>query len=173
MRTVSLDLSDPKSVQNALKELERFEKFIKQRVPVFIQRLADEGVEIANVRFGQAQYDGTNDVSVTYEVIDDKSTAVVALGFATLFIEFGTGVLNPGHPDPAAQAFPHGGYGKGLGKLSSWRYQGDPGTHGEPDPNHPGWVKTAGNPANMSMYLTVEELRRMFRQIAEEVFNYD
>lgn len=173
MRTVTLDLSNPRSIQNALDELKRFEKFIKERVPVFIQRLAKEGVDIANVKFKQAQYDGTNDVNVTYEVIDDKSTAVVALGYATLFIEFGTGVLNPGHPDPVAAQFPHGEYGHGLGKLESWRYKGEPGTNGVEDPVHPGFIITKGNPANASLYSTVRELEQMFRQVAEEVFNYD
>ena len=173
MKTVSLDLTDPKSIQNAIDELENFKKFIKERVPIFIQRLADEGVEIAKVRFSQAQYDGTNDVTVSYNKLSNKATAVIATGSATLFIEFGTGVLNPGHPDPATQAFPHGGYGYGLGRLASWRYKGDPGTHGEPDPEHPGWIRTAGNPANASLYLTVEDLKVRFRQIAEEVFNYD
>lgn len=172
MRKVALDLLNPASIQNALNELNNYADFIHKQVPVFVQRLADEGVQVAKVRFSQARYDGTNDVTVHTEG-SGKSVAVVAVGNATLFIEFGTGVLNAGHPDPAAAKYPHGGYGKGLGRLSSWRYKGDPGTHGEPDPKHPGYIRTAGNPANMSMYLTIEDLRRRFKQIAEEVFRYD
>lgn len=171
MRTVALNLLDPASVQNALDELNNYADFIHKQVPVFVQRLADEGVQVAKIRFSQAQYDGENDVTVHKEG-GGKSVAVVAVGKAVLFIEFGTGVLNAGHPDPAAARFPHGGYGYGLGKLASWRYKGNPGTHGQRIGDSE-WVKTAGNPANMSMYLTIEDLRRMFKQVAEEVFRYD
>lgn len=173
MRTVALDLFDPDSVQNAIDELNKYADFIQKQVPVFVQTLADKGVEIAKINFSQAEYDGTNDVTIHTEG-EGKSIAVVATGNATLFIEFGTGVLNPAdHPDPVAAQYPHGEYGYGLGKLPSWRYKGDPGTNGYIDPRYPDYITTVGNPANASLYHTVEDLKRMFKQVAEEVFKYD
>lgn len=173
MRKVKLNLLDPDSIQNAIDELERYKDFLKERIPVFINALADRGVSIASVKFGQASYDGTNDVQVNVDRVSKKCTAVVATGNATLFIEFGTGIYNPGHPDPVAAQLPHGGYGYGLGRMEAWRYKGDPGTDGWVDPKHPDMVTTRGNAANACMYYTVRELENMFADTAREVFKYD
>ena len=51
-----------------------------------------EAEQVASARFQSAQYDGTNDVSVSLEVREKNRIAVVAVGEAVLCIEFGTGV---------------------------------------------------------------------------------
>ena len=125
--------------------------------------------------FGEAEYDGTNDVEVHVEPKGDRVAAVVATGQAVLFIEFGTGVSYPdSHPDAGVNGFQHGGYGHHLGALpDGWRYPLDNGlgTNGTIDADHPGYAHTYGNPANMSMYNTVKILREKLPELAREVFS--
>ena len=145
-----------------------------ERAIVFADRLAQEGMEIASVKFSQAVYDGTNDVSVTVEPRGNNVRAVVATGGATLFIEFGTGVTYPDdHPEAGELGMKRGEYGQGHGKQHSWGYYGDPGTNGVlKEKKNGGFVViTHGNPANMPMYETVKELQDRLTEIAKEVFS--
>lgn len=171
MKTIALDPLNPLSIQNALDELEKYKQFLIKQTTVFIDTMAEHGIEIAQVRFANAMYAGTNDVTLTKEPKGENMTAVVALGNATLFIEFGTGVHNPGSLSPESAQFPHGEYGYGLGKLESWTYKGDPGNMGIMLAN--GRVYTRGNPAQDCMYYTVQDLKRIIKSTAEEVFRYD
>ena len=164
----------PDGISRLIDEVEAYKKWITSKVTEFVSRLGEEGVSIASAQFSQAQYDGTNDVSVSLEVRDSNRVAVVAIGAATLFIEFGTGVLYPDdHPEAAENGMVRGMYGSRLGRLQKgWRYVGDPGTHGEviTEGKHVGEIRTLGNPANMPMYNTVKELEERFAEIAREVF---
>lgn len=165
------------SVQNAITELRRYKKWLIAKTQEFVRALGDEGVEIASAKFSEAVYDGTNDVTVTVEQRDKNKVAVVAIGSAVLFIEFGTGIRYPDdHPEAAEHGMSRGGYGYGLGKMKGgWRYTGDPGTNGQliTEGKHAGEVHTYGNPANMSMYLTVRELEERFEEIARRIYVYD
>ena len=67
----------------------------------------------------------------------------------------------------------HGKYGYKLGSIKKgWRYKGDPGTNGTiiSTGKHAGDIHTYGNPANMSLYLTIKELEDKFEKIARKVF---
>lgn len=157
-----------------IREVEKYKKWIETKTQEFINRLAQEGLNIASAKFSQAQYDGSNDVSVSVEKRGSDCVAVVAVGAAALFIEFGTGIIYPdNHPEAAEHGMRRGNYGHKLGRLKKgWRYTGDPGTHGEVilSGKHTGEVKTKGNPANMPMYSSVRELEDKFAEIAKEVF---
>lgn len=137
--------------------------------------LAERGVEVANVRFQRAQYDGTNDVTVHCEERGDNAYAVVAVGTTTFFIEFGTGIHygSPMHPNAADNGFYRGTYGQGRGNQDAWYYKGESGTNGEVKKyNKQGEpiIKTHGNPANMPMYVTVKMLEQELPKIVKEVF---
>jgi len=164
-------------IDNAIKELNHYKAWLKERTEKFVKALGDEGLQIARAKFQSAAYDGTNDVSVSIEERGENHLAVVAIGGAVLFIEFGTGVKYPNnHPEVGKFGFTHGGYGYGLGKLESgWRYDGEPGTSGEviASGKYAGMVHTYGNPANMSLYLTVKELKEKFEEIARRIYVYD
>ena len=90
-RVIKVQLNEA-SINRAIKELEDYKKWLLSKTKEFLKALADEGVEIANSKFAKAVYDGTNDVSCSVEERGDNKIAVVAVGGATLFIEFGTGV---------------------------------------------------------------------------------
>ena len=172
-RVIKVQLNEA-SINRAIKELVDYKKWLLSKTKEFLKALADEGVEIANTKFAKAVYDGTNDVSCSVEERGDNKIAVVAVGGATLFIEFGTGVKYPdNHPEAGKHGMVRGQYGYKLGRLpQGWRYEGDPGSNGEviTEGKHVGEVHTYGNPANMSMYQTIRELEEKFEEIARRVY---
>ncbi len=172
-QTINVPLSIP-AYDSLIRKIEDLGNWQSDRAIVFADRLAQEGMEIASVKFSQAVYDGTNDVSVTVEPRGNNVRAVVATGGATLFIEFGTGVTYPDdHPEAGELGMKRGEYGQGHGKQHSWGYYGDPGTNGVlKEKKNGGFVViTHGNPANMPMYETVKELQDRLTEIAKEVFS--
>lgn len=172
-QTINVPLSIP-AYDSLIQKIEDLGNWQSDRAIVFADRLAQEGMEIASIKFSQAVYDGTNDVSVTVEPRGNNVRAVVATGGATLFIEFGTGVTYPDdHPEAGELGMKRGEYGQGHGKQHSWGYYGDPGTNGVlKEKKNGGFVViTHGNPANMPMYETVKELQDRLTEIAKEVFS--
>lgn len=172
-QTINVPLSIP-AYDSLIQKIEDLGNWQSDRAIVFADRLAQEGMEIASVKFSQAVYDGTNDVSVTVEPRGNNVRAVVATGGATLFIEFGTGVTYPDdHPEAGELGMKRGEYGQGHGKQHSWGYYGYPGTNGVlKEKKNGGFVViTHGNPANMPMYETVKELQDRLTEIAKEVFS--
>lgn len=172
-KVIKVQLTE-QSINRAIKELESYKKWLLEKTKEFLKALADEGVEIASANFQNAIYDGTNDVTCSVEERGKDKVAVVAVGSATLFIEFGTGVKYADtHPEAGKNGMVRGEYGHKLGRLEKgWRYSGAPGSNGEviTEGKHAGEVHTYGNPANMSMYSTMKELEEKFEEIARRVF---
>ncbi len=172
-KVIKVQLTE-RSLNNAIKALNDYKKWLKDKTEEFVKALADEGMQISKAKFETAIYDGTNDVSVSVENRGEMKAAVVAIGKSVLFIEFGTGVKYPdNHPEAATKGFIRGEYGYHLGRHETgWRYKGNPGTNGEmiTTGKHAGEVHTYGNPANMSMYYTVRELEEKLEEIARRVY---
>ena len=173
MRVIELKLTE-ESINNAIKEVKAYKKWLIRCTRKFLKELGKEGVQVSSAKFSQAIYDGTNDVSVSVEQRDTNRLAIVAIGNATLFIEFGTGIrYADNHPEAASNNMIRGEYGHKLGRLEKgWRYRGDPGSNGEviTEGKHAGEIHTYGNPANMSMYMTVREIEEKFEEIARRVY---
>jgi len=170
---IFIDPFDPNSVDDAIAKVEEYADSLERKADELCRKLASMGYIISSMQFGTALYDGTNDVSIELNEEDGK-LVILASGYAVLFIEFGTGVHNPEHPmqNQMPGIVGHGQYGHGLGRLESWRYPASngAGTGGTPDPNHPGYYITHGNPANMAMYNTAKDMRAEILRIAREVF---
>lgn len=172
MKTIKIPLSVA-GIDNAIREINRYQSWLKAKTSVLLDRLAQEGLSVASANFAKAAYDGTNDVSVSVEQRRAGVRAVVAVGASVLFIEFGTGVTYPdNHPEAAEHGMRRGEYGVGHGKQPSWGYYGEPGTNGVIHTKKDGKevVITQGNPANMSMYETVKHLEGILPGLAKEVF---
>jgi len=173
MKTIPVKLNAA-SISKAIQELKNYQKWFEEKTKDFLKALGEEGVQIASAKFQNATYDGTNDVHCQIEERNDTKVAVVAVGNAILFIEFGTGITYPDdHPEAAQNGMVRGGFGHKLGRLpGGWRYDGDPGTNGTviTSGKHAGMVHTFGNPANMCMYLTIRELEDKFEEIARRVY---
>ena len=162
------------SINIAIKELQQYKQWLIKKTYELLNALSKEGIRIASAKFASAVYDGTNDVSCQIEQREKNKIAILAIGSAVLFIEFGTGVKHPDvHPEAQEHRMIHGKYGYKLGHLEKgWRYKGEPGTNGTiiTTGKHAGEVHTYGNPANMSLYLTIKELEEKFKKIASKVF---
>ena len=172
MKTIKIPLSVA-GIDNAIREINRYQSWLKAKTSVLLDRLAQEGLSVASANFAKAAYDGTNDVSVSVEQRRAGVRAVVAVGASVLFIEFGTGVTYPdNHPEAAEHGMSRGEYGAGHGKQQTWGYYGEAGTNGVEftKPNGNTVVLTHGNPANMSMYETVKHLEGVLPRLAQEVF---
>lgn len=169
-KVISMTL-DSRSIDKAIKELEKYKKDLLQKEQRLLEGLANIGVREASVRFTTAMYDGVNDVTVALEKTSN-GYAIVASGQAVAFIEFGTGVYHNGgepYPNPRPEGIVGiGEYGQGKGKRRAWFYKGEAGSSGEMQKN--GVVKTRGNPAAMPMWYASEEMKRSILQVVKEVW---
>ena len=147
------------SIKDAQKQLEDYKKIVESKRAEFIRRLAEKGMNEASIRFTGAEYDGTNDVTVTTLDTGD-SIKVIANGKAVCFIEFGAGVARGvGYPDEWKPdgIVGLGEYGKGHGATGlPWYY-----AHGK---------MTDGNPPAMAMLGARDLMVEQVTQIAREVF---
>ena len=161
-------------VVETIRHLEEYKKRVKRNQHTLLAKLAEIGINTAQVRFSTAQYDGTNDVKVPAEPtwVSDSKLIISAQGSTVAFIEFGTGVhYSETHPKAGEFGAVRSGYGHGLGKLDSWRYIGEPGSNGEPSTKHPGYIVTHGNPPAMAMFQAGEDMRNRILEIAKEVYD--
>lgn len=150
--TIKLKLS-PAGIEQAKKELAEYKAELNRRLELFIRKLAEKGVTVAQLKFAAAQYDGENDVTVSMEQ-NGKQARIIASGKSVAFIEFGAGTTFPEHP---SGAFQHGTYGKGKGKNpNGWAYKGEQGTGGQY--LRDGVYRTKGNPPAMAMWSATEEI---------------
>ena len=150
--TIDLSAIGIKELQQGLRD---YQKWIERKTNELTKRLADMGATKAEVNFSTAYYDGVEDHTITVEPVDG-GYSVKASGRTVLFVEFGTGLIGYGHPEP-------NGYGPGT----------YPGKGHWDDPN--GWwyahgQHSHGNPPNMPMYNAVKELEQELARVVKEVF---
>lgn len=154
--TVDVNIFDYASVSRATRSLEEYAADLIEKANTVCERLASMGAVRASLDFSRAIYNGTNDVAVTVEPIDN-GYAIHATGNAVLFIEFGSGAsYGYGHPEPE-------GYGPGT----------YPGKGHWDDPN--GWwygnhEHSYGNPPAQAMYNAKRDIQAEVQRIADEVF---
>ena len=159
---IVIDPLDHKSVANAVKELERYKRWVQEKEEILRQRLAHLGATVASIEFSRAVYNGTNQVSVRVEDNGRKAT-IFAEGSAVLFIEFGSGEkYGGGHPDAGKFGYGPGTYSEGPNGKGHWD-----------DPN--GWYfshgqHSFGNPPAMAMVHARDAMLEQLTAIAREVF---
>ena len=154
--TVDVNIFDYASVSRAQRRFDEYVADLIEKANTVCERLATIGAVRASLDFSRAIYNGTNDVAVTVEPIDN-GYAIHATGNAVLFIEFGSGAsYGYGHPEPE-------GYGPGT----------YPGKGHWDDPN--GWwygshEHSYGNPPAAAMYHAKQDVLQEVQRIADEVF---
>lgn len=156
-RVYNIDISSA-GIKELQKGLADFDKWVKQKSDELCKRLAEMGAQKAEINFAAAYYDGPEDHAISVESRGDGSYAVVASGTTVLFVEFGSGLIGYGHPEP---------HGMGPGTY--------PGKGHWDDPN--GWwyahgKHSHGNPPNMPMYNTVKDLEMELERVVREVFAF-
>lgn len=179
---IKVRLSDA-GLRDAERQIQEYKTTLNQKAQEFARALAQKGIDVATVRFANAQYAGDNDVTVKRDPVQTSNGfAIVAHGKAAAFIEFGTGVTHQGWgaagtvgplplPDNIGE---HGTYGKENGKHKRWYYYGDPGNAGTYVDTVPGKGQlnyTSGNDAAMAMWGAVEEMASQVEATWREVWN--
>ena len=171
---------NPQGIDDAIKELEEWRKWMLLKTKELLDRLSGRGYRIMSINFEHVEYDGDYDIRCDIRENGENKVALLAIGYEALFIEFGTGVKYPDdHPERFigyAEGMAHRGeYGKGKGKNpEGWDYVGYQGKefkHSARKGNGLIVWHTYGNPANMCMYNTKTQLEEEFEDIAREVFN--
>lgn len=160
---ISVNPFDKKSVDEAIRLLEKYKRDFAEKEELFLRRLAEVGVQVARSGFSTADYDGENDVVVSLE----KTTTgynVVAAGETVGFIEFGTGIKHPEWDNSGMEYTPpkHGTYGKGKGKNpNGWYFTMSPGARA---------IHTYGNPPAEAMRTARDVMVEQAIRIAKEVW---
>ena len=160
-KTIKIELSDS-SLNSAIKELNRYKRWVLEKEEELRIRLATIGATVASIQFSRAIYNGTNDVTV--RVDDTGSVAVIyAEGESVAFIEFGSGAKY-GYGHPEVGEFGPGTYSESeeLGGKGHWD-------------NPKGWYfgsgqHSFGNPPAMAMVSARDAIVESVTSIAREVF---
>ena len=172
---IKVRLSDA-GLRDAERQIQEYKTTLNQKAQEFARSLAQKGIDVATVRFANAQYAGDNDVTVERDPVQTPNGfAIVAHGKAVAFIEFGTGVSHSAYggelPDGVGE---HGTYGKGNGQHKRWYYYGESGNAGTPVKQVDGKGQlnyTSGNDAAMAMCGAVEEMASQVEATWREVWN--
>ena len=172
---IKVRLSDA-GLRDAERQIQEYKTTLNQKAQEFARALAQKGIDVATVRFANAQYAGDNDVTVERDPVQTPNGfAIVAHGKAVAFIEFGTGVSHSAYggelPDGVGE---HGTYGNGNGQHKRWYYYGEPGNAGTPVKQVDGKGQlnyTSGNEPAMAMWGAVEEMASQVEATWREVWN--
>lgn len=170
---IKVRLSDA-GLRDAERQIQEYKTALNKNAQEFAKALADKGLDVAKIRFANAQYAGSNDVSCYVEQ-NGAACSIIAEGKSVAFIEFGTGVMHSAYggelPNDVGE---HGTYGKENGKRKRWYYYGDPGNAGTPVKEVDGKGQlnyTSGNDAAMAMWGAVEEMASQVEATWREVWN--
>lgn len=170
---IKVRLSDA-GLRDAERQIQEYKATLNKRARALAFRLSWLGLEVAKIRFENAEYAGSNDVKCHINQ-KDKTCTIVAEGKAVAFIEFGTGAHHNGYGGelpPGVGA--HGSYGQGKGAGRRWYYYGDPGNAGTYVDTVPGKGQlnyTDGNEPAMAMWGAVEEMASQVEATWREVWN--
>lgn len=167
---ITITLSES-GINNAIKQLNDYQKWIEQKTAQLIERTGQEIAAEAQSGFSSALVDDllkggghTPDVTVTTKNLGGV-TLVIANGEDAVWVEFGSGVYHntavgsSPHPKGSELGFTIGSYGKGMGKREVWGYY---------DNNE--LKLTHGTRAQMPMYNAVNTVCNRIGQIAKDVF---
>ena len=172
---IKVRLSDA-GLRDAERQIQEYKATLNQKAQELAKALAQKGIDVATVRFANAQYAGDNDVTVEHDPMQTPNGfAILAHGKAVAFIEFGTGVIHSAYDgELPAGVGEHGTYGKENGKHKRWYYYGDPGNAGTYVDTVPGKGQlnyTSGNDAAMAMWGAVEEMASQVEATWREVWS--
>lgn len=170
---IKVRLSDA-GLRDAERQIQAYKATLNQKAQELAKALADKGLDVAKVRFANAQYASSNDVSCHVEQ-NGAACSIIADGKSVAFIEFGTGVMHSAYggelPDGVGE---HGTYGKENGKHKRWYYYGESGNAGTPVKEVDGKGQlnyTSGNEPAMAMWGAVEEMASQVEATWREVWN--
>ena len=172
MKTIVVNINDPSSIKNAVKELEKYKQSIKTKTQRLVQRLTDYGAEIVRIKIVSmgAYYSGE-----LYSGVDGYFSPALNAGFVRVssdhvaFVEFGTGIVGQNNPHKNGEYLSKAAWSYATGaKIFTtqdgrvgWIYPTDDGE----------FRFTEGMESRPFMYETASELQREFPRMVKEVFS--
>ena len=163
-------------LDNTISHMKMLNDNLLNKTSTRVAHLAQAGYEIANYRFGIAQYDGINDVSLSMSFSGNTAT-LTASGQSVLFIDVGSGITVTEENQKVVElGFIRGTYGKGKGSNLNWVYIGDKGSNGEvirTTVDGETVVRTKGNPPANAMYEASKTARQIIISEVKEVLFSD
>lgn len=159
-----------KSIERALKQIQRYQKNLDKTINRLMKRMTEEGLQILNVNIGhihgnEVDPNVTGSAEVTALGNGNYQATIKMTGHDVAFIEFGSGIINNnvslgGSLHPKGQEL-----GMTIGSYPNQKHAGDP----------KGWWYDGkhyeGAYTTMPLYNTAEELSVKIETIAREVFN--
>lgn len=165
-KTIKINALDPNSIDDAIKQLEDYQKSIDEKMEQLVRLLTTLGLEKARdlvpIDTGVAQ------ASIIGYVDEAEGVGIIRAGGYCKYIEFGTGVRgqNSQHPSKEYLAIMRWAYNSGATIFTTkdgregWYYPADDGT----------WKFTEGMPSRPFMYETAQYLKKEANRLAKEVF---
>lgn len=157
MTKVNVSLST-KSINAAIREVERFKQDVIRKARLLVEKLTDYGVEIAKINVIEMGAVFSGELASS---IEGYYSPALGAGFIranaqyACFVEFGTGVIGKGNPHPTPQGWK---YDVNEHGNKGWFYFKD----GQ-------WHWTKGMESRPFMYETAKELERIVANVALEV----
>lgn len=105
LRTIKFDLSQ-RGLANAIREVRRFQKDLVKAINALIERLTQEGAEVAKVYVQEMDAIDTGQLEQSiygYFNPDSRIGYVIAGAPYAIYVEFGTGIIGKAIPHPMAQ----------------------------------------------------------------------
>lgn len=166
-RKISIDLFDGKSLDNAIKQIQEYQKNLPRKVQILIDRLAKEGLQVvqSTMKYVPDEEKGSYYTEIVNNSKGDIIGAAIRLtGDKVLFIEFSAGITygTDSYPLPSGDKYGMGTY-PGKGHWDSpygWWYVDEQGNK-----HH-----SYGNRAYMPMYHAEQAIIMQIKHIAREVF---
>lgn len=169
-KTIQVRL-DPKSIEAAIKEIQKYRDEVETKAKLLVERLAKMGAEIARIKIVEmgAYYSGELYAGVDgyFDYATNTGYVKVASDHAA-FVEFGTGIKGYIDPHKNGEYLSKASWDYGSGKTIfntadgrvGWYFPLGDGT----------WRFTEGMPSRPFMYETSLLLQREYQRIAKEVF---
>lgn len=175
-KNIKINLFDGgKSLQEAIRQIEQYRDELPRKAQQLCQRLAEEGVKVADVAINSVPIGRT--ITLTTDINPSKMGCKAMLKmtgretrtedgriyYSALGIEFGSGIYYNETANPKSAKF-----GMGVGTFpgqthafqDKWYYLGDDGE----------WHASHGVQASMPMYKASVEMRQKLDSIVKEVF---
>lgn len=174
-KTINIDLFDGESLEQAIKQIERYRDDLPRKCQEICRRLAEEGVRVADAAINSVPIGKT--ITLTTDINPSKMgckaimkmtgretrTEDGRIFFSVLAIEFGAGIYYNPTANPKSSEF-----GMGVGTFpgqthafqDGWYYLGNDGE----------WHYSHGIQASMPMYKASVEMKQKIDTIVKEVF---
>lgn len=158
MHKISVSLGN---IDDAIRQIEEYEKKVQQNIEDFLSKLLESGVEIAKAKIMElgAIDSGELQNSLKYTLYKEGNKGIIFSDCKhACFVEFGTGIRGSADPHPTLPwAYDTEGHGE-----DGWYYY---------DMEEDRIRFTKGMPSRPFMYETGKDLERKAVEIAREVFS--